>query len=194
MSFPKDKETEEVLHDHRLGHHHDHHPLRTAVHRACKPQALFGYRMAVARLPAALSRGAFLPPPWQPQAVQASAYWAAYDGRSHKPCLGRGQEAARAGLFVRSTDRATLRAVRQTQYQPGRPARLRWECRRTPPAQSGGHVDVLRPASGCEHPPDRGRLPRSEEHTSELQSQSNLVCRLLLEKKKSEASRRDAEN
>src|SRR2546430_8962245 len=28
------------------------------------------------------------------------------------------------------------------------------------------------------------RNPRSEEHTSELQSQSNLVCRLLLEKKK----------
>src|SRR2546430_11507485 len=27
-------------------------------------------------------------------------------------------------------------------------------------------------------------LTRSEEHTSELQSQSNLVCRLLLEKKK----------
>src|SRR2546430_5103740 len=27
-------------------------------------------------------------------------------------------------------------------------------------------------------------LDRSEEHTSELQSQSNLVCRLLLEKKK----------
>src|SRR6266478_4795085 len=30
-------------------------------------------------------------------------------------------------------------------------------------------------------PPGRGS--RSEEHTSELQSQSNLVCRLLLEKK-----------
>src|SRR5438270_3558658 len=28
------------------------------------------------------------------------------------------------------------------------------------------------------------KLTRSEEHTSELQSQSNLVCRLLLEKKK----------
>src|SRR5436309_14936962 len=27
-------------------------------------------------------------------------------------------------------------------------------------------------------------LPRSEEHTSELQSRENLVCRLLLEKKK----------
>src|SRR2546430_16400013 len=30
----------------------------------------------------------------------------------------------------------------------------------------------------------RARAGRSEEHTSELQSQSNLVCRLLLEKKK----------
>src|SRR2546430_5159564 len=29
-----------------------------------------------------------------------------------------------------------------------------------------------------------GGVRRSEEHTSELQSQSNLVCRLLLEKKK----------
>src|SRR2546430_11281560 len=31
---------------------------------------------------------------------------------------------------------------------------------------------------------NRGTSMRSEEHTSELQSQSNLVCRLLLEKKK----------
>src|SRR2546430_4099528 len=31
---------------------------------------------------------------------------------------------------------------------------------------------------------------RSEEHTSELQSQSNLVCRLLLEKKKKTVQRR----
>src|SRR2546427_4103904 len=30
----------------------------------------------------------------------------------------------------------------------------------------------------------RNSLQRSEEHTSELQSQSNIVCRLLLEKKK----------
>src|SRR5688572_30912937 len=30
----------------------------------------------------------------------------------------------------------------------------------------------------------RDKVGRSEEHTSELQSQSNLVCRLLLEKKK----------
>src|SRR2546428_6189570 len=31
---------------------------------------------------------------------------------------------------------------------------------------------------------------RSEEHTSELQSRSDLVCRLLLEKKKTQESRR----
>src|SRR2546430_9595727 len=33
------------------------------------------------------------------------------------------------------------------------------------------------------------RSARSEEHTSELQSQSNLVCRLLLEKKKKPTKR-----
>src|SRR5438270_10284107 len=45
--------------------------------------------------------------------------------------------------------------------------RLRLLCRRRPcwPAPAFGEI-------------------RSEEHTSELQSQSNLVCRLLLEKKK----------
>src|SRR5690606_39561102 len=32
--------------------------------------------------------------------------------------------------------------------------------------------------------PDSTHAPRSEEHTSELQSRENLVCRLLLEKKK----------
>src|SRR2546427_5837258 len=33
-------------------------------------------------------------------------------------------------------------------------------------------------------------VSRSEEHTSELQSQSNLVCRLLLEKKKKKKNKR----
>src|SRR5436190_4433104 len=57
-------------------------------------------------------------------------------------------------------------------------------------------------AAGIEpqHPPRRGPgggrwpiaqrvLGRSEEHTSELQSHSDLVCRLLLEKKKKRISR-----
>src|SRR2546430_9926501 len=37
--------------------------------------------------------------------------------------------------------------------------------------------------SPIEQPARSKRVDRSEEHTSELQSQSNLVCRLLLEKK-----------
>src|SRR2546430_5386529 len=45
--------------------------------------------------------------------------------------------------------------------------------------QTGGPlIGALRREQGT-----RARI-RSEEHTSELQSQSNLVCRLLLEKKK----------
>src|SRR2546430_7363293 len=49
-----------------------------------------------------------------------------------------------------------------------------------------GHSAVGRqPDTGHLTSPSPGSLPtRSEEHTSELQSQSNLVCRLLLEKKK----------
>src|SRR2546427_8707501 len=42
-----------------------------------------------------------------------------------------------------------------------------------------------RPSGDQVYRPDASlRIMRSEEHTSELQSQSNLVCRLLLEKKK----------
>src|SRR6266566_8734946 len=41
---------------------------------------------------------------------------------------------------------------------------------------------------GARAPPCR---PRSEEHTSELQSPCNLVCRLLLEKKKKKQTIRD---
>src|SRR2546427_9095344 len=41
------------------------------------------------------------------------------------------------------------------------------------------HTDMVRGLQAHGHGPYR-----SEEHTSELQSQSNLVCRLLLEKKK----------
>src|SRR2546426_5802263 len=48
--------------------------------------------------------------------------------------------------------------------------------------------DARRAPSGADGLPHRAAraadLPRSEEHTSELQSPCNLVCRLLLEKKK----------
>src|SRR5690606_41013184 len=45
------------------------------------------------------------------------------------------------------------------------------------PAATGITVDMV-------HPGDALPTGRSEEHTSELQSRENLVCRLLLEKKK----------
>src|SRR5688572_31711700 len=56
-------------------------------------------------------------------------------------------------------------------------ARARIRLARKRRRRPAGEGHTLRP-----HPPPR-RRGRSEEHTSELQSQSNLVCRLLLEKK-----------
>src|SRR2546430_12608752 len=57
------------------------------------------------------------------------------------------------------------------------PARLDDKYRRRP----GSGADPAWRRAGRAWPPSSSR---SEEHTSELQSQSNLVCRLLLEKKK----------
>src|SRR5215211_9551946 len=51
----------------------------------------------------------------------------------------------------------------------------------------GGLVAPARPASGAVA--GGPAQPRSEEHTSELQSHSDLVCRLLLEKKKQSFNR-----
>src|SRR5947207_8588905 len=56
-------------------------------------------------------------------------------------------------------------------------------------SKTGGHPSVTPPVS--ERTPVRhlgGLEYRSEEHTSELQSHSDLVCRLLLEKKKAAIS------
>src|SRR2546430_8226755 len=66
--------------------------------------------------------------------------------------------------------------------------------RRPPRSTLFPYTTLFRSVEAARRPPrhvgmvhrlsDLGELPRSEEHTSELQSQSNLVCRLLLEKKK----------
>src|SRR2546426_3756170 len=60
--------------------------------------------------------------------------------------------------------------------------------RRPGPESRGRRRDAgnARARSGCPRARGRraGRRTRSEEHTSELQSPCNLVCRLLLEKKK----------
>src|SRR2546430_9825104 len=58
---------------------------------------------------------------------------------------------------------------------------------RSPPMKISPEVGRSSPAiirSRVVLPHPDGPSSRSEEHTSELQSQSNLVCRLLLEKKK----------
>src|SRR3712207_7202034 len=60
-------------------------------------------------------------------------------------------------------------------------------------------LQVRSPTPGHIHPEGRNRpvappgpSPRSEEHTSELQSRQYLVCRLLLEKKKPNVERPDS--
>src|SRR5256885_12098138 len=61
-------------------------------------------------------------------------------------------------------------------------------------SQGVSHPDVVRTVTVDNTPPAIEQLSvadggRSEEHTSELQSPCNLVCRLLLEKKKKTTSR-----
>src|SRR2546427_5833977 len=51
-------------------------------------------------------------------------------------------------------------------------------------------TEILQDAGGER----RMTFARSEEHTSELQSQSNLVCRLLLEKKKNKRQKKRCDN
>src|SRR5260370_42685542 len=51
-----------------------------------------------------------------------------------------------------------------------------------------GSVTVMPASSHARRPASRSRCQRSEEHTSELQSHLNLVCRLLLEKKKNNST------
>src|SRR5688572_6113153 len=102
-------------------------------------------------------------------------------GRNGEQCNGRRRSRQRRDpqqLDARGSARAASPAIRR----PDAPRAIR-----PPPA--------LRPErrAGLDAAVDQDRrlpgglrlLPaRSEEHTSELQSQSNLVCRLLLEKKK----------
>src|SRR2546430_12438595 len=64
--------------------------------------------------------------------------------------------------------------------------RSQWLC---PVAARRVGRHILGEEPGDVHARQSVELPRSEEHTSELQSQSNLVCRLLLEKKKKNACR-----
>src|SRR3989454_8039652 len=87
-------------------------------------------------------------------------------------------------LMIRRPPRSTLfpyttlfRSVLHEQH--GHAARV---ADRAEELRERGHFLVVQAAGGLVHEEEPGA--RSEEHTSELQSPCNLVCRLLLEKKK----------
>src|SRR3712207_8319387 len=96
-------------------------------------------------------------------------------------------------LMIRRPPRSTLfpytTLFRSTRFRPrthrgevhGHHDRLEVPHRR---GRRQGRGDAERPAAPRTHPD-----PRSEEHTSELQSRQYLVCRLLLEKKKIQTTR-----
>src|SRR3712207_7663040 len=78
-------------------------------------------------------------------------------------------------LMIRRPPRSTLFPY-TTLFRSGAEARAR--------ARPAGAAPLRRDGGAARDGP-RGPLPpRSEEHTSELQSRQYLVCRLLLEKKK----------
>src|SRR3712207_8023101 len=81
--------------------------------------------------------------------------------RSGRPQRGKEREGRRHGY----------------KHHPARTNRIRRNQRK----YRGGEVDRRLPRRKDAH---RGAAHRSEEHTSELQSRQYLVCRLLLEKKK----------
>src|SRR5438034_4856306 len=79
-----------------------------------------------------------------------------------------------AGSVVRTFSTLSLRRRRAS--SPGKGAKSRAIAAPTiaPSSRPSASVPTIAPSE----------WPRSEEHTSELQSHSDLVCRLLLEKKK----------
>src|SRR5690606_5550798 len=125
-------------------------------------------------------------------------------GRGARPAAAHpARAAARAGAGERlggSARGGAARAPRRARARRGRAARAGGRGRRRgAPAVRGGPPGAGRARRCGAAPPPRvpgrgtARRPRgrrSEEHTSELQSRENLVCRLLLEKKNVRKRRR----
>src|SRR2546421_8700310 len=90
-------------------------------------------------------------------------------------------------LMIRRPPRSTLFPYTTLFRSPGRDPELRVARVVQDERELGSHL-------AC-RPRHAGQPERSEEHTSELQSRSDLVCRLLLEKKKNQTKRhRDEQN
>src|SRR2546427_7552804 len=94
------------------------------------------------------------------------------------------------GLFILSLQRDWARTP------PKSHQRSWWIVHTQPTKGLGAHPSRIPPTQLVDRSysayKGTGHAPlRSEEHTSELQSQSNLVCRLLLEKKKKKTTKQD---
>src|SRR5882757_4491552 len=90
--------------------------------------------------------------------------------RSARP---KGTDRGRHIAATSNRRRTGLRRSRSRRPQRGRSGRGRCRARPAPPMRAPPW-----------HETAASMMPRSEEHTSELQSRQYLVCRLLLEKKK----------
>src|SRR5690606_39914015 len=144
--------------------------------------------------------------PTDPSISLAAAVIDAASVRSRATGINRGSSAAAPVVSAsRAIPASTDRIAATTRH----PRRYRWVAEARPSPREAPVMTTLRGPAGCRSvtperrtgcsphrvpPPDgptvgattqRPVLPqRSEEHTSELQSRENLVCRLLLEKKK----------
>src|SRR5438093_4729318 len=147
---------------------------------------------------AQLERFRVLPPPATPPGAGSTGGGPAPPRRGRLLALGRGPTAGRLlrgghlGLRARPLDQLDHRERRRV---PVARAQLD-DARVAARALGEAGRDLVEELPHHAAPPDERRgapasvqRPRSEEHTSELQSLTNLVCRLLLEKKKKRKQR-----
>src|SRR5690349_23828573 len=92
--------------------------------------------------------------------------------------------------MIRPPPRSTLFPYTTLFRSSARPKHWLRHCRRQSSRALSDQAGIVNPAGPPRVASQQGSLPlrqrqtRSEEHTSELQSRRDLVCRLLLEKKK----------
>src|SRR5690625_4856704 len=116
-------------------------------------------------------------------------FWSA--ANSLLPASRRSRNSATATTCQRSEETSPVPHARGTHHDPSTRHRLRSRCPTRARNSPLGNLDragvalATVPGESSVRGSDRcAYRPRSEEHTSELQSRGHLVCRLLLEKKK----------
>src|SRR2546430_12220295 len=125
--------------------------------------------------------------PFRPQITQVTAAYSSSRVGARPRCANRFRSAA--PTMPASPAASTPRRTRNARKFEGTSAKTSSAPRARALYFAGGLVPSMISYSltrlssppGAQRP--RSVWPRSEEHTSELQSQSNLVCRLLLDKK-----------